>query len=337
MSKWTIKDIAAEAGVSKTTVSRVLNGQPDVDSETSARVNEIIERVGYVRSDKALRLAHGRANVIALIVEFDTSTWMIEVLRGAMGVLRPTQFSLTLHALPESDADAAQILAQLRNGSMDAVLIVSLRRSIPIFAEAARNGMPIMFLNNYGFNEGLPDVMPDEAVGIGEAVDHLIEIGRKRFAIIAGTPDFPDSDKRLDAYRAALQRHGLTLDPQLIAEAPFTEASARMATQKLIDRNVPFDALFASSDAMAIGAIRTLKHNNIGVPGDVSVVGFDDFPGSDFCDPPLTTVHNPLFEMSARATSRLLDAVTGNTTPSAREEVVRTHLVVRESSRPTKG
>jgi LacI family transcriptional regulator len=338
MRKWTIKDIAAEAGVSKTTVSRVLNGQPDVDVETLNRVHEIIDRVGYVRSAKALRLAHGRANIIALVAAFDTSTWMVEVLRGTMGVLRSTQFSLTLHALPETEEDAARILAQLKNGSMDAVLVVSLRQSVPIFAEAAQNGLPIMFLNNYGFNEGLPDVMPDEAVGITEAVDHLVDIGRRRFAMIAGTADYPDSDRRFNAYGAALARHGIALDPQLIVHAPFTEISARQATQQLLDRNLPFDALFASSDAMAIGAIRTLKRNNLNVPNDISVVGFDDFPGADYCDPPLTTVHNPLFEMSARATSRLLAAVVGNATLSAAgEEIVRTHLVIRDSSRPSKG
>ena len=192
MNKWTIRDIAAEAGVSKSTVSRILNGQPDVDAETSERVLRVIERVGYVRSDKALKLTQGRANMIAVVAAFDTSTWMIEVLRGAMGVLQPTTFGLTLHALPETDEAAAQILAQMRNGSVDAVLVVSLRQPTPIFADAARSGLPIMFLNNYGFNQGLPDVMPDEAVGITEAVDHLVEIGRRQFAILAGTPEFPE-------------------------------------------------------------------------------------------------------------------------------------------------
>ena len=333
MKKWTIRDIAAEAGVSKSTVSRILNGQPDVDEETSARVLQVIDRVGYVRSDKALKLTQGRANMIALVAGFDTSTWMIEVLRGAMGVLEPTSFGLTLHALPETEEAAAQILAQMRAGSMDAVLVVSLRQPTEIFCDAARSGLPIMFLNNYGFNDGLPDVMPDEDVGISEAVDHLVEIGRHRFAIVAGTPEFPDSDRRLNAYTSALSRHGLSLDPRLIVRAPFTEPSAREVTQELVDRQVPFDALFASSDAMAIGAIRTLKRNGVRVPNDVSVVGFDDFPGADYCDPPLTTVHNPLFEMSARAISRLIDAVTGKATLAAGEEIVRTHLVIRDSSR----
>ncbi len=334
MRKWTIRDIAAEAGVSKSTVSRILNGQPDVDAETSARVLDVIERVGYVRSDKALNLTQGRSNMIALVAGFDTSTWMIEVLRGAMGVLDSTPFGLTLHALPETDEAAEQILARMRNGSMDAALVVSLRRPTRVFVDAARSGLPIMFLNNYGCNNGLPDVMPDEAIGISEAVDHLVGIGRRRFAILAGTQDYPDSDRRLNAYSAALERHGLSLDPRLIVRAPFTEPLAREATQLLIDTKVPFDALFASSDAMAIGAIRTLKRNHIGVPRDVSVVGFDDFPGADYCDPPLTTVHNPLFEMSARAISRLIDAVTGKATLAAGEEIVKTHLVIRDSSRP---
>jgi LacI family transcriptional regulator len=331
MNRWTIRDIANLAGVSKSTVSRILNGLPDVDAATSARVNAVIERVGYVRNAKALQLAQGRANAIAIIGEFDTSSWMVEVLRGAMSVLKPTRFSLSLHAFPESEEDTGHLMGQLRDGSMDALLVVSLGRPLPLFAEAAGDGLPIMFLNNYGFNAGLPDVVPDEVSGISEAVDHLVALGRRRFAMIAGTPDFPDSGRRLDAFRAALARHGLELDPRLLASAPFTEPTAQAAAQEIVDRGASFDALFASSDAMAIGAIRTLKRNRLSVPGDVSVVGYDDFPGADYCDPPLTTVHYPLFEMSARATSRLLAAVTGDVTLSAGEEIVRTHLVIRQS------
>jgi LacI family transcriptional regulator len=334
VGRWTISDIAERANVSKTTVSRVLNGRPDVDPETSARVLEIVERVGYVRSAQAVQLASGRANVVALLAPFDTSPWMFEVLRGAMEKVQATHFSLSLHAFPDTEAELERFVTQLRGRMMDALLVVSLQKPLGIIAEAAAEGLPVMMLNDYGFNSGLPDVIPDETTGIAEAVDHLVGVGRRRFAIIAGTPDFVVSSPRLEAYRTALVRHGLTLDPRLVVEAPFTEPSARLAAAELVRRGVAFDALFASSDAMAVGAIRTLKSQGLSVPRDVSVVGFDDFASAEFTEPRLTTVHNPLFEMSARAATRLLEAITENKPMSAGEEILRTHLIIRDSSDP---
>jgi LacI family transcriptional regulator len=334
--RWNIADIAAAAQVSKTTVSRVLNDRPDVDAETSARVKRIIDELGYVRSERAVQLARGRANVVALVASFDTSPWMIEVLRGAMGVLQATHYSLMLHAFPETKEESERLAEQMRGGGMDALMVVALRQSIPMFAQAAIDGLPTIVLHNYGFNDGLPDVAPDEAAGIYEAVDHLWAIGRRRFAIVAGTPDFPDSERRLEAYRSALLSHGHVLDERCIVRAPFTEPSAREAAAELLGRGVPFDALFASSDAMAVGAMRALKQRGLAIPRDVSIVGFDDFSSADYTEPRLTTVHNPLFEMSARATSRLLDAVNGRVPLTTGEEVVRTHLVVRDSSDPNK-
>ena len=202
-----------------------------------------------------------------------------------------------------------------------------------------KRGLPIMFLNSYGFNQDLPDVMPDEETGIAEAVDHLVEIGRRHFAIIAGTSEFPDSDRRLNAYELALGR------ARDIARSPTDRACAlhrivgargdarnssiaRCRSTRCSPRRMPWPSA---------PSVRS-RRNNIDVPRTMSRwSGFDDFPGADYCDPPLTTVHNPLFEMSARATTRLLDAVTGKATLSAGEEVVRTHLVIRGSSQSVKG
>ena len=336
LRRWTISDLAREANVSKTTVSRVLNGRPDVDAETSARLLALIDDVGYVRSARAVQLAEGRANVIGLLAPFDTSPWMIEVLRGAMEKVQATHFSLVLHAFPNSPAELARFADQLHNGSMDALMVVSLQQRLDPVIKAAADGLPIVMLNDYGFNGGLTDIIPDEAVGIAEAVEHLVAVGRRRFAIIAGTPDYPVSRTRLDAYRQALGAYGLKLDKQLVVEAPFTAPTARLAAQALLDRGIAFDALFASSDAMAVGAMRALKQRGLGVPGDVSVVGFDDFSSAEFTEPRLTTVHNPLYEMSATAMTRLLDAVIASKPIGRSEEVLRTHLIVRDSSDPSK-
>jgi LacI family transcriptional regulator len=189
-------------------------------------------------------------------------------------------------------------------------------------------------LNNYGFNGGLGDVVPDETPGIAAAVDHLIAVGRRQFAIIVGALDNPVTDSRRDAFAAALAARGLHLDPRLIASADFTAPGAQAATAELIGRSVPFDALFASSDAMAVGAMRALKRAGRAIPGDISVVGFDDFSSAEFTEPRLTTVHNPLYEMSVRATTRLLETVRGHRPAAQGEEVVTTHLIIRDSSDP---
>ena len=217
---------------------------------------------------------------------------------------------------------------------MDALLVVSLRQDLPIIEAAATDGLPVIVLNNYGFNGSLPDIAPDEAAGIEEAVAHLYAVGRRDFAIVAGTPDFPDSERRLGAYRRSLLSRGITLRDELIVRAPFTEISARHAVGQLLARGQTFDALFASSDAMAVGAMRALKGVGKTIPQDVSIVGFDDFSAAEYTEPRLTTVHNPLFEMSARATSRLLEAIKGKSPLAGGEEVLRTHLVVRDSSDP---
>lgn len=336
MRRWTISDIAESAGVSKTTVSRVLNEKPDVDAETSARVLRIVETVGYVRSAKAMQLAKGRANVVGLLAPFDTTPWMIEVLRGAMEEVQAARFSLTLHAFPNSDEDVEHLATQLRGGFMDALFVVSLQRPLGPLLEAA-TGLPVIALDSYGFNGGLPAVVPDEASGITEAVAHLVAIGRRRFAFVAGPEDNPVSRPRLDACRAALAAHGLDLDDRLIATAAFTEQSAREAMLALLDGGAAFDALFASSDAMAVGAMRALKRRGRQVPRDVSVVGFDDFSSAEYTEPRLTTVHNPLFEMSRRAVARLLKSVTAGLPLEAGDEVVRTHLIIRDSSDPSPG
>jgi LacI family transcriptional regulator, galactose operon repressor len=334
MARWTITDIAREARVSKTTVSRVLNGRPDVDGDTSARVLKLIDDVGYVRSARALQLAKGHANAVGLLAPFDTSPWMVEVLRGAMDKVHPTSFNLTLHAIPETPADEARLSAELQSGAMDALLVVSLQRPLEAVARAAEEGLPVVMLNDYGCNGGLADVVPDESVGISAAVDHLAAVGRRRFAIITGAKGNPVTDLRLAAYRTSLLSHGFALDRRLVVGADFTAAGAQSATAELLGRGVPLDALFASSDAMAVGAMRALKGAGLTVPGDVSVVGFDDFASAEFTEPRLTTVHNPLYEMSARAAQRLLEALHADRDVSPGEDVVTTHLIIRDSSDP---
>jgi LacI family transcriptional regulator len=334
MGRWTINDVARKAGVSKTTVSRVLNDRPDVDADTLARVRRVVDDLGYVQSARAVQLARGKSNAVGLLGPFDISPWFIEVIHGAMEQVRVTDFSLTMHAFPETAEAAERFGAQLRSGLVDALLVVSLQEPLDIVYRAHGDGLPVVCINDYGFNRAIPTIAPDDATGIGEAVKHLIDVGRSRFAILVGPTDYPVSEGRLAAYRATLRSFGFDLDDRLIILSPFTEAGARAATAELLDRGIPFDALFASSDAMAVGAIRVLKERGYRIPADVSVVGFDDFPAAELTEPRLTTVRYPLYEMTTRAVKRLLGTAQSGKPLEDGKDIVRTHLIVRGSSDP---
>jgi LacI family transcriptional regulator len=332
--KWTISDIAREARVSKTTVSRVLNDRPDVDADTSERVRAVVKGLGFVQNVRAVQLATGRADAIGLLASFDVSPWFVEVLRGALEQVQATDLSLTLHAYPESEEASERFIGQLRGGLVDALLVVAPQRPLPILEPILRDRRPVLLLNDHGFNEGGPTIAPDDATGIAEAVQHLVKVGRKRFAMIVGPPDVQVSGVRLAAYRAALIEHGFQLDEELTVMAPFAPQDACRAARELIERGRSFDALFASSDAMAVGAIRALHEHGLHIPRDVSLIGFDDFPSAEFTDPPLTTIRYPLYEMSTRAAKNLIAAMQQREPISATREIVSTHLVIRGSSDP---
>jgi LacI family transcriptional regulator len=334
LRRWTITDVARKAQVSKTTVSRVLNDRPDVDAQTVARVREVVRDLGYVQSARAVQLAKGKAEAIGLLGPFDISPWFVEVIRGALEQVRATDFSLTIHAYPETDEAAERFGARLRSGLVDGLLVVSLQTPLEIIHRLHDNGLPVICINDYGFNGDLPAFAPDDATGIDEAVQHLVDIGRRRFAILVGPAEFPVSDARLGFYRASLAARGFELSERLVALSPFTEAGARAATERLVDQGIAFDALFASSDAMAVGAISALKERGVSVPQEVSVIGFDDFHAAEVAEPSLTTVRYPLYEMTTRAAQRLIDNTRTGGHLKRGKEIFATHLVVRDSSRP---
>jgi LacI family transcriptional regulator len=330
----TITDVARHARVSKTTVSRVLNERPDVDAETSARVRAVVRKLGYVPNATAVQLSRGAANAIGLLGPFDMSAWFIEVIRSALERLHPSDFSLVIHSFPETEEAADRFWAQLRSGRVDALLVCSLLQPVDMVYRLHAEGLPMVAINDYGFNGDIPTIAPDDVTGITEAANHLFDVGRRRFAMLVGPDDFPVSAGRLDAYRKALADRGVALDDRLVIGSSYTDAGAYAATRELLRRGVPFDALMASSDAMAVGAMRALKHEGIRIPDDVSVVGFDDFAAATATDPPLTTVRYPLQEMSARAVDQLLIAAREKARVPPGKDIVRTHLVIRESSDP---
>lgn len=337
----TLEMVAAAAGVSRATVSRVVNGQAGVTPEIVAAVNEAVERMGYVPNRVARSLASRRTDVIALVVPESTSTvfadpFFAPVVRGVARSLADTDYTLNL--LVASEVRPEKTRRYLRGGNVDGALIVSHHESDTSYLGLGE-ALPMVF----GGRPLHPDLAEafhvdvDNTAAARDAAQHLIDTGRRRIATITGRLDMPAGVDRLAGWRGALADAGL--DASLVEHGDFTQASGAAAMTRLLDRLAAspdgtdldaFDAVFVANDQMAAGAVQVLQTRGFAVPTDVAVVGFDDDTFASTLMPPLTTVHQPAVELGAAMASTLVALIAGDTPP--RRTLVPTHLVRRASS-----
>jgi LacI family transcriptional regulator, galactose operon repressor len=328
----TIRDVARRAQVSKTTVSRVLNGKPDVDPATTELVRAVVEEMGYVPSASAVSLARGRAHSIGLLAPALSRPWVLEVLRGVAEGIETTDYSLTLFTTSRSEASMQDLRHLLRSQALDGLAVMQPPwRSNPI-TDLAADGTPVVLIDDRNTHPNIPSVGSADHDGITEAVQHLTSLDRHEIAMISGPIEIDCYRERLAAFREACEGVGVRPRANLICEAlDDSHRAGYLAAGKLLARRASFDALFVSNDAMALGAMRRLRAEGVDVPGDVAICGFDDIAAARYADPPLTTVYNPLYEMGGRAVRMLLDACNGIPLP-AEPQILPTRLVARASS-----
>jgi LacI family transcriptional regulator len=335
LSRVTIDDVARAAGVSKATVSRVLNGRADVSTETADRVSRAASELNFVKNRRAVQLASGRSESVGVIAPSGTDDWMIEVLRGAMQQAQAHHLDIVLLTAPQESGETDRLVSSLRGRAFDGVLVVQPREKLEWLGDLQREGLPVAVLDDHGTNRDVDAFVPDERVGIDQAVDHLVALGRRDVALLSGPSEertLYTTTKRLEFYREAFGRHGIRLDDDMVVPTQYSLAGGKEGVDELLRRGRKFNALVASSDAMAVGAMRGLKQAGLVVPRAVSVIGFDDFPSANYTDPTLSTVHNPLFEMSVRAIERLVGK--DRTDRKVVRQVVPTHFIARDSTGP---
>lgn len=328
----TIRDVARRAQVSKTTVSRVLNGKPDVDPATTELVRAVVEEMGYVPSASAVSLARGRARSIGLLAPALSRPWVLEVLRGVAEGIETTDYSLTLFTTSRSQASMQGLRQQLRAQALDGLAIMQPPWHSDPITDFPGDGVPVVLIDDRNTHPNIPSVGSADRDGIIEAIQHLASLGRRKVAMISGPIEISCQSERLAAFRDACQLAGIRPRASLICEA--FEDSYRAGDQaagKLLARRASFDALFVGNDAMALGAMRRLRAEGVDVPGDVAICGFDDIAAARYADPPLTTVYNPLYEMGGRAVRMLLDACDGTPLPTE-PQMLPTRLVARAST-----
>jgi len=334
--KLTMKEIAKLAGVSKATVSRVLNAKPGVHPETREKVEQVIQAHSYTPNLVAQGLSSKRTKNIGLVVAHTTfrlssHLFFLEFLRGISGFVHEKGFRLILAtANSEEDyEDSCRNMAQ--NGVVDGIVLLGIRsndRRLRYFLDA---GIPFITV---GQPIGYPDVDyvdSDNEGGARTAVEYLLRLGYKNVLFVNGPDDHVASIAREQGYRAALSSHSLPSDERYITYGDFSFESGYETVKDARITGLDFSAVFAASDLAAMGAIAAFKESDIQAGKDASVIGFDDIPYASFVDPPLTTVHQPIFEMGEEAGRLLLLRLRGNVQGTL-SKVFRTQLIIRGST-----
>jgi DNA-binding LacI/PurR family transcriptional regulator len=331
----TLDEVARVAGVSRATVSRVVNGKPEVRRDARRAVERAVEELGYVPNAAARSLVTRRSDSIGVVITEPGGRLFVDpffprLLRGVGAELASRELQLVL-VMPGSAEEERRAERYLTGGHLDGALLVSLHGDDPLPARLAARGIPVVVGGRppKGANVSFVDV--DNRQGARTAVEHLLAQGRQRVATIGGPLDMAVGIDRLAGYREALDEAGIARDAALEAIDDFTIEGGSSATARLLAAAPDFDGLFVASDAMAAGALRVLRESGRRVPQDVAVVGFDDSPLAATTDPPLSSIQQPIEEMG-REMVRLLAEQIGRSETVPRRLILATTLVRRGSS-----
>ncbi|MDG9701364.1 LacI family DNA-binding transcriptional regulator [Streptomyces sp. DH37] len=327
----TIADVARAAGVSKSTVSRVLNAKGEVDVRTAERVREVIGRLGYVPSSRAVGLARGRSRTVGMLAPSLTWPWVAELIQGAVDAVEAAGYGLLLFTCSRGTESMAQFTEQVSANAFDGLLVVEPESEIGAVAAMHRAGLPVVLIDDRARHPDFPSVATTNALGGEQAARQLLALGRREPLVVTGPRRFGCVRERLDGFVRTLDGHGVGHDPRRTLEGDFGERSGEEAVEKLLADGAAVDAVFAHNDLSAMGALRALRAAGRRVPDDVAVIGFDGIPLSAYTDPPLTTVRQPLRAMGEAAAALLLARVGGDP-PDGDRVVLPTELVVRASA-----
>ncbi|MEU8181254.1 LacI family DNA-binding transcriptional regulator [Micromonospora sp. NPDC049044] len=325
----TMSDVARVAGVSTATVSRVVNGHYGVSARTIAQVRSAIEQLGYESSLVATSLRRSRTNVLGLVTH-SFQSYTAEVLKGAMKALSRSGFDLIIYANSDlygsySEGWEKRHIARLSGTLTDGCIVVTPWGEV-------QSRTPIVAIDPVRGSTA-PSVTADNLAGATTAVEHLLSLGHRRIGFIAGRSSLASAWSREEGYRAALTSADIPVDPTLIGEGDFNPESATPLARALLRRTDPPTAIFAASDGMALKVLEVAAELGLSVPGDLSVVGFDNIPESALTEPGLTTVDQSMYQLGYEA-ARMLKSLVTDEWEGPRQVVLPTSLVVRGSSAP---
>lgn len=329
----TLEEIARLARTSRSTVSRVINDDPNVRETTRLRVLEVIQRLNYQPNQAARSLAGGHTHVIGLVIPTGVASvfsdpYFPTLIRGISTTCQEHDYSVMLW-LAEPEYERRTVMQVLQNGFIDGVIVSSMPIDEKMIEALIASRLPFILVGRHPQHPEISYVDVENQAGARQAVNHLLELGRRRVACLSGPLNTIVGIDRQKGYLEALKAHGVPVDPELILEGNFSEEDGYRLASSLLPHQP--DAIFAASDAMALGALRLLKEAGIPVPQQVAVVGFDDMPFAARSQPPLTTVRQPIIQTGALAAGSLIACIEDPDHAGCQHILLPTELIVRES------
>lgn len=329
----TIYDVAREAGVSYSTVSRTLTGYEFVRVSTREKVLRAAEKLGYVPNQQARGLAGGRSNMIGALVPGLNNSYITEILRGIDEELSNSDYNLLLYTTHRRHGKESTYAATITNSGAEGLLLVVPLTPVSYLAALRDQDFPYVLIDQSDPTAESTTVNTTNWQGAYEATAYLIELGHRRIGFVAGLAGLSSAVERLRGYKHALADHGIPLHDALIAEGGFTERGGFDATQTLLALAEMPTAIFAANDLSATGVIEAIRQRGLRVPQDISVIGFDDIPQASLTYPKLTTVRQPLDQMGREAVILLLEQIE-QPGGEKRQITLETSLILRDSCAP---
>jgi DNA-binding LacI/PurR family transcriptional regulator len=328
-----ISDVAEEAGVSKQTVSRVINNRPDVADHTRKRIKEIIARLGY-HPDPIARSMRGDTHTLGCITPNLSDYNFSSIVQAAQAEARNSGYFL-LTGSAQSEQDVQSLLNEIMSRRVDGLLVINPRDDNRYlhFLPLIEQGVPVVYIKNTPVDENVSAVSLDDVSGGYLATLHLIGLGHRKIATILGLPNEECTKGRLAGFHKAYHEAGLQVNPKLLAQGDWSASSGNQAIKDLLAKGEAFSAVFAQNDRMAVGAIQALREAGFKVPEDISVIGYDDIPLSSYFDPPMTTVRQPMEAFGRIGAQILIEALNNH---AFVPQIVRLapELIVRKTSAP---
>jgi len=330
----TLDDVAERAGVSRATVSRVVNNYPHVSEKVRNQVRQIIDEMGYNPHIAARSLASQRTRNIGLVVpnsihNFFTDPYFPRLTEGIAHACNENDYTLSLFIFHTLELEKRLIPRLTRGGLVDGIIVQTTGIDDDILLNISEGDVPFVVAGRPMNLSEASYIDVDNVNGAYNAVAHLIRAGRKYIGTITGPLNTSAGRDRAEGYRLALRDRNISLDESLITAGDFSEESGFYATKQLLARN-KIDAIFVASDTMAIGALRALREVKKSIPDEIAVVGFDDLPPAQLATPSLTTVRQPVRRFGMKAMEILKDIIENGQVPP-RQVILETELVIRQS------
>jgi LacI family transcriptional regulator len=326
----TIYTVAQRAGVSISTVSRVLNDYPLVKAETRAKVLQAVEALGYQPNASARSLAANTTGTIAVVFPKLSGPFFSALIHGAEIAASESGYHLLIYGASGAALGADNRTLGILTTKVDGLVLASSGVSRCYIRDLQRQNLPVVVLGEGPSGAPVDSIQPDNLRGAAKIVTHLIEHGYRRIALIKGPAARTHASDREQGYRKALGDHGLPCYAELVIAGAFDENSGYTAMQRLLQQDPVPDAVFAANDQMAIGALAAIHESGLRVPEDIALVGFDDIETARYTHPPLTTVHQDLLGQGRLAVNMLLGRINGAQS-AVETKVLPAELVVRRS------